>query len=484
MKMTFKFLKEKADMQSLISLLLLLAGTMAGIFAPGLLLAVGIAGSDGVGRFDDGIATLDEANENSPDMLRAFINKVVKEQNPTSTPLDTIFREVAAVRGEKGAMNEKGERSMVYQYYAIDSKPVRSYVKTAYNKIESAVTAEIEVENPKIFSRKDTIIVRGVSGYNPGESTPSGRPLILWVEKRLNNGKLLVRAINGKTIGEPNSGISEIPDIPANAPLFRSGRAHNELDVQTAPFNAWPNKTTNYCQIFKAQIEAGSIFQLQEKELRWTPNQNERLAINDMKMTTEAAFLFGEKAIFRAPYDSDSDAEGNIYTTGGIVHEIKRTIDYDKENGISEKFFNATLRNIFTGNGGNPTRVAFMGSGFTEMVSNIESVKRQIGAKDQNVVWGIRWDEITSPFGSLLCKRHEVLDIYGWEDLCIVLDMDNVAKVTFSGLERMVLDLKKSGQRNVDAAVLTEIAGTELYYPSTHAIIKPTGFDLKGSIDG
>lgn len=479
-----KKVKQFIDMigsKNLLMYLFMAVCAMLGVIdASGVLLAESAAGHEGVGKFGEDIQTIESAEENTPDLIKKYLNKKLKEQNPTSTPLDTIFREVETDRGEKGAMNGSGDRSMVYEYYAVDSKPVQSAVKTLYTKVEGSETAEIEVEIPALFSKKDTIIVRGVSGYEPGETQESGRPLILWVQDKLSNGKLVIRALNGKTIGQVSSGRREVPSISAGAKLFRSGKAHHELDVQTTPFSAWPSKTENYCQIFKTQVEAGVIYQLQNKEFNWTPTINERLAMDDMKMTTEASFLFGEKAKTYAPYSNDADANGYIYTTGGIVHGIKKKIDYDKTNGINEKFFSSALKSIFTGNGGSRKRVAFMGSGFTENVNNIDSVKRQLGAKEHAVAWGMDWDEIVSPFGSLMCMRHEVLDLYGWEDLCIVLDINNVSKVTFSGLERMVLDLKKSGQRNVDAAVITEIAGTELYYPSTHAIIKPKDFDLKG----
>lgn len=480
MKKVKQFIDAVGSRNLLMFLFMALCALFGVIDASGVLMAEGVAGHEGTGKFEDGIQTIEGAEENAPELIKKYLNKKLKEQNPTSTPLDTIFREVESDRGEKGAMNGNGERSMVYEYYAIDTKPVESSVKTGYTKVENAETAELTVETPGIFSRKDTIIVRGVSGYDPGETTESGRPLVLWVQNKTSDGKLVVRALNGKSIGNVASGRKEVPAIPAGAKLYRTGKAHHELDVQTVPFSAWPNKTENYCQIFKTQVEAGVIYQLQNKEFNWTPSINERLAMDDMKMTTEASFLFGEKSKIYAPYNMDADESGYIYTTGGVVHEIKKAIDYDKTSGISEKFFSGALKSIFTGNGGSRRRIAFMGSGFTENVNNIDSVKRQLGAKEHAVAWGMDWDEIVSPFGSLLCMRHEVLDLYGWEDLCIVLDINNVSKVSFSGLERMVLDLKKSGQRNVDAAVITEIAGTEVYYPSTHAIIKPQGFDLKG----
>ncbi len=475
MKNLMKLFKYEGFYLTVILTLLLSVFAVWLSIAMGLLMAIGVLGTNDVGRFTEDALSLQGAEANSPDLIRRFINQTIKEQSPTSTPLDTIFRQLSLKEKEKGAMNGRGERSMEYEYYAIDTKPVESTLTTAYTLVTGASTATITVDNPKIFSKRDTILVRGVSGYELGTTTLSSRPLILWVEGKTSDGKLEVRALNGKYISE---GVMEIPALSSGWSLFRMGRAHNEFEVQTTPFGAWPNKFRNYCQIFKCQIEAGTIFQLQNKELNWTPSLNERLAIQDMRMTTEASFLFGEKSRFLAPYDSDADKEGYVYTTGGIVHNIKKTIDYDATNGITEEFFSGALKNIFTGNGGSRERVAFMGSGFTEKVNNINSVQRQLGAKDHAIAWGLEWDEISSPFGKLMCQRHEVLDLYGWEDLCIVLDMNNIAKVNFSGLERMVLDLKKSGQSNVDAAVLTEVAGTEVYYPSTHAIIKPSSFSL------
>lgn len=253
-----KFMKllKSEDFYLVLILSLLLSATAIWLSAAlGMLMAIGVLGTNSVGRFTEDALSLQNAETNSPDMIRRFINQTIKEQSPTSTPLDTIFRDLANTKNkDKGAMNGRGERSMEYEYYAIDTKPVESTLTSAYTLVTGASSATIEVDNPKIFSKRDTILVRGVSGYEIGTTTLSNRPLILWVEGKTSDGKLEVRALNGKYISE---GVMEVPALASGLSLFRMGRAHNELEVQTTPFGAWPNKFRNYCQIFKAQVEAG-----------------------------------------------------------------------------------------------------------------------------------------------------------------------------------------------------------------------------------
>jgi len=449
---------------------------MAGFIDTGYLLAEGVAGTDSVGKFEEDTASNAMADENSPQLLRKYINQKIVEHNPESTPLYTIFKEIENKRIDNGEMKGNGLKSMIYDYYAVDTKPVKDSIKTAYAYVAGAETATIEVATPKMFSKRDTITVRGVAGYD-GSTVSTTKPLALWVESKTADGKLVVRALNGKTIGTESDGKKEVPGIAAGKTIYRLGRAHDELEVMTSPFTAWPSKVENYCQIFKAQINAGSIYQLQAKELNWTPKDNERIALDDMKRTMEASFLFGQKS--KIAVSLDDDRSGFVYTTDGIVPLLTNVIDFDGTS-FNQAFFNSMERSVFTGNSGSSKRFMFMGSGFTEKVSNLSDIQRQIGAKETSRVYGMDFNEIISPFGSLLTKRHELMDMYGYEDCAIILDINNVSKVNFSGVERSILDLKKTGKLNADAAVITEIAGTELYYPKTHALVKPSTFTTLG----
>jgi hypothetical protein len=62
----------------------------------------------------------------------------------------------------------------------------------------------------------------------------------------------------------------------------------------------------------------------------------------------------------------------------------------------------------------------------------------------------------------------ETFDLCGHSDDGIIIDPEYLQKYSHIPFSAMVLDLKKSGQRNTDAVVLTEASCLVLRYPEAH----------------
>ena len=116
-----------------------------------------------------------------------------------------------------------------------------------------------------MFEVSETLLVRGVRGFEPDGVTPSSQDIVLYVvSKSTSENYLEAVSPNGKTVdGFTNC----IPTIPTGTMLVRMGRAAGELDVQTAQFEALPVKCQNYCQIFKMQIEQSTLQKIANKEV-------------------------------------------------------------------------------------------------------------------------------------------------------------------------------------------------------------------------
>jgi hypothetical protein len=181
----------------------------------------------------------------------------------------------------------------------------------------------------------------------------------------------------------------------------------------------------------------------------------------------EGSFLFGRKGKF---WDSKKNTE--VYTTGGIVNQIKNEYTLDDTSEDGTKALIALQKKIFTGNSGAKERFVFAGSEFVEKLSTIATVQKQIEAGNTEVVWGITWKKIESNFGTLLLIHHELLNEYGWSDKAIVIDPQYLKKWQLSNFERKEYDGKELAIMNGNFTVCSEVCGVAVYNPDVHAVIK------------
>ena len=91
-----------------------------------------------------------------------------------------------------------------------------------------------------------------------------------------------------------------------------------------------------------------------------------------------------------------------------------------------------------------------------------------MGSVETEVHWGLNLKVISSNFGTLYVVHSETFDLCGHEDDGIIIDPEYLQKYTHIPFSAMLLDLKKSGQRNSDAVVLTEASCLVLRYPEAH----------------
>ena len=198
----------------------------SGLFDGGLALAAIIPGMSGGKLVTNEPLTTDIVRENSPSLLRNEVDKRIVRIRPMSTPIDQLSRWNGARKAS----------SMIVDYYSVDVKPTKSYLKTAYTAPASGSandTHKIDAVDNSIFEVSETILVQGVKGYEP-DGTQSNADLVLYIaSKDEETGSLTVYPINGAKIGTVTNCV---PSIPVNTPLIRMGRAATELDVQTAQF--------------------------------------------------------------------------------------------------------------------------------------------------------------------------------------------------------------------------------------------------------
>lgn len=403
--------------------------------------------------------TTDLTRELSPDLLLNEIDRRIVKIRPMATPIDQLSRWAGA----------KKAGSMIVDYYSVDTRPTVSKVTKEHTWDGDSMgnnVVQLKVENAEVFEPSETVLVKGVHGYEPDGQTESNHDLVLYVVgKDKSAGSLSVIAVNGLKDGETENCV---PTIPLDSVLVRMGRAASELDVQTAQFEALPKKAQNYCQIFKMQIEQSTLQRIANKEVGWTFSDQEEAAVYDMRLGMEKNYLFGVKARISDPEKNDT-----VLLTGGIWHQAGGEFTY-KKGELNQNAVISMMRQAFTGNAGTKRKVLIGGSGLIEQLNQLDSTK-VVMAGESIVKWGIDFSEMRSKFGRLYVLLSEVFDECGMENNGMIIDPEYLQKYSHIPFTTEQLNLKQAGVCNTDAIVLTEASCMTLRYPKAHLRIVCNG---------
>ena len=445
----------------LIGLVILIAG---GMFAAGTIAIGGLIGSitgtslafaAAAGTTTSETSTTETIAAGSSELLDNTISKKITELKPSANPLDTILREI----GEATPI-----KSWEYEYYYVDQKGITDTIKTAFSATNGSAPEntvhEIYINAPHIWNVDDNIMF--VDVLNSAD-----KPLVLHiVETTPSASRLTVLPLNGN-----GTNGFDLPALAQGKTIVRIGNAKAEMDVQTAPYQAYPQKTSNFCQIHMAQIEESIYAALHEKEVKWDLNDHRLQALYDLRRSMELTSLFGVKKKVYDPIGRDYK-----YMTGGITSYITKGLSYSEATltANANKVFTGWGKSIFTGNSGSEKRVLFGGGTFMSDLMSIPTVQKQIEAKSTEVVWGITFKKIDTGFGELLVKYHPLFDEVGYIEKGLVLDVNYLEKAVLKPMSSADLKLIESGQKNAKAQNISETLQILTRYPDLHAIISKT----------
>ena len=405
-----------------------------------------VNGTDGGRHIAGDPLTTTLSDAATPELLRRVIDERIATIRPMSTPIDQITRSADSRRC----------KSMQVEYYSVDTKKQKAILKSAASnarKIGEAWAYDIVTDDNAIFDVSETILAPGII---VNDSTRE--PLMLYVQDKSDTA-LVVVPINGTPDSE---GIATMPSLMTGTMLVRMGRAAAELDVQSPQFSAMPKKARNNCQIFKMQVEQSTLQKIADKEVDWRFSDQEEAAIIDMRQGMEKSFLFGAKCRLLNPTKNEY-----IYFTGGIWNQCDPTNDYTLNEEISEATLIDICARAFDANTGSRHKILLAGSDLLQKLSNVERSK-VFAASETRAVYGLEFNEIRSNFGTLMVMHSEVFDQCNHSGDGMIIDPDYITKYVHIPFNVETLDLRRSGQRNTDAVVITEASCLVLRYPKAH----------------
>lgn len=384
------------------------------------------------------------AQEASPELLRSAVDQKITKVRPMATPIDQISRVSGAHAVD----------SMEVAYYTVDQKATSTTLSAAASlsgkdpKENVGKILKVSVADSSIFDKSDTVMF-------PAHTLAGSENTYL-------TAYVTDVAEGSVTLCFPAEADN---DINKDDFIVRMGRAATELDVQTAQYVAVPRRSTNYCQIFKMQVEQSTLMRLSGKEVPWTFSEQEEAAVIDMRLGMEKNFLFGTKGRFL-----DAAKNEYVYLTGGIWSQAGRDLKFDLDDASAESFIDLA-REVFTGNNGSRKRLLVGGSEFICAISKMKASEKVILGPMHNR-WNLETREIVTNFGSFYILHSEVFDQCGHGCDALVLDQQFIIKFSHIPFQPEKLDLRAAGSRNTDAVVLTEASCLVLRNPSAHARIK------------
>lgn len=436
-------------MKHILNFLKALAAMLIGAAVNGMLMAEGVAvpaSGSGVTITGEKLNT-DTTREVTPELLKDAVEEYVTEMNPYKTPLVSILMHAKA--------KTKKINDMRFKYYAIDTVANNASVTTEVAQGANS-NANIVVDNTGIFNVTDTIRI-----VSP-ENEELCFAYINGIDATTNTLKVQV-CYDMENEDEP-----KFPAVAAASTVYLLSRAASEGEVTTPEFGALPTPESNYCQIFKFQVGETTIQQLASKECKWDLTDQERYGAERWKESIEAAYLFNKcKGYFRNPVTGKY-----VYTTKGIIPVIEekgKKLELPA-TGLKNEHFVALCRDIFVGNSGSEDRIMLAGEDFITNISKAE-VQNNKDATKSEVLWGITWKVIETNFGRLLMVHHPLFGRYGYSNKAVVIDPQHIQEYELLGIERLELELKKTGQFDGKSTVITKIAGVAAKYPSCHAIV-------------
>lgn len=406
-----------------------------------------VAGTAGGTHVSGAPLTLSNAESAAPGLILNGIDERIVRVRPMSTPIDQLSR-CAGARHSGG---------MKVEYYSVDTKETETTVRKGApgesfltpDEALGVSTGWLSTEADSLFEPTETLLL-------PETLTEGGQPLVLYVLERDSGRGVKVMPVNVDVEADET-----MPNISKGVRVVRMGRAAAELDVQTAQFSAVPRKASNFCQIFKMQVEQSTFMKMARKEAGWNFSDQEEAAIIDMRLGMEKNFLFGAA---RKLYDPVKRQE--VYFTGGIWGQAPKSHTLKLE-GLDEKGLVDLCSAAFVGRTGSKRKILIAGTRLMEALSKIPHEKA-LGGGETFTKWGIEFKEIRSNFGSLYVLHSEVFDQCGHASDGFILDPDYMTKYVHVPFQAQKLDLRGAGVRNTDAVVLTEASCLVLRYPTTH----------------
>lgn len=320
------------------------------------------------------------------------------------------------------------------------------------------VRVTLQTDNDDMFAVGDTILVQGVYGYEPDGETQADQELVVLVVS--NEDELVVKAINGKIIGDVEGCM---PSISRGAVLIKLGKAASTIDATAVPTSlpSFP-AIENYCQTFKMMLSedssnvCGVISEMSDL------NDDENRLLKEFIYERDLSYLYGVK---RKSLNADGE---DVYFTGGIWSQAGKEFAYSTDDDPSSNFIVDLFREAFTGSDNIPfSNTKYLIGGSQLMGWILMCLGSALAPGAATIFKGASWIELSSPFGVMYLTCSEAFDMIGGEYNGIVVDLAFLKRYVKQPLRGDFVDFVDKDQNRVKGLVFSEESCMMITYPKS-----------------
>lgn len=385
---------------------------------------------------------------------RATVSEKLAQIGWSNAPLDTMLRNIG-----KGKTN-----SDTFEFYSIAARGVECTVKTQA-AFSSLMTIELS-EGVHCLSKSGVLLVPSIevsAGKGAAKTgRPASKPLMLHISDiNYTAGSITCVPINA----------SSSTAILAGAKMYRAGIACDQDTAITDDPQAMPVKDQNYCQRMLCTISENAYQALQDKDVEFGLSDLKEQAIFDFRLQSEAAAIFGGKAVHGENFVDPTTMKRKLHMRGVLDFDIQEIEGEISSNDDIDEFLNNAMQKLFSVNNGSEERILLYGAGFATKLANSKWWTKQLEANKTEVKWGVTWKMVESNFGRLRGIMDPALSLMGYEDCALVVDPRHIRVIEQVPMKETKLDLQKAGIRNSHDVVLEESITLELTNPKAHGLL-------------
>lgn len=318
--------------------------------------------------------------------------------------------------------------SPIVEHYMLDeSRCSLTAAKTMAASTGQTTILQLPSEDQAIPQPYDTILVKGVDGYDKqGVKTP-GKDLLLFVSgKDEASGNPIVRAFNGPKT-QSSDLYCKVPEIKAGTKMVVMANALYETQKEVAPDLFVPQPFTLCLQKRGMNTVVSDYFEHQKKRIPFSQALIAEAAIRNFKTRGNRTLWTGRNGHIKVMTKLGPQ---DVYSTEGIRWQFKKELQHTGRWTFEE--FVGLAKMFYTGEDVPSTALCLCGKNFLENIQCIDFSKHPevvVTVKTNKLGWEVT--NIHTVFGDLQFKREPTLDRLGYSNSCAIIGEDRLVHYVY-----------------------------------------------------
>ncbi len=316
-------------------------------------------------------------------------------------------------------------------HYMLDEERASFYTTAALTpNVKGSLSAQLPVgtEDAGMVDAPDTLLVKGVKGYEADGATESGMPLLLVVTGvDTTTGYPVVRAVNGKK-NNKNDAYSLLPTIPAGTKVIVLSNTLYETQKKVKPSSVVPRPMQLYLQKRGMNHVVSDYFDAQKKAIPFADALIAEQEIKNFKIRGNRTLWASCAGKFKV--DTPEAGMQYAYTTTGVRWQFKKELKHTGKWTIEELI--ALAKMGYTGEDVPNSLLLLAGKNLLEQIQCIDYSKHpevKIETKHNPAGWEVT--SIHTVFGDIQIKHEPTLNRLGWSNSGALIAQDRLVHYVY-----------------------------------------------------